>query len=64
MYGAKVIGREDKLGIYRLQFADAAATDAALDQLKTTPTCRTWTTIIILIRRRRRRRSRPRPCHR
>ncbi|HSY75153.1 MAG TPA: hypothetical protein VK810_06765, partial [Dongiaceae bacterium] len=32
--GAKVIGRDDKLGIYRLQFADAAATDAALAQLK------------------------------
>ncbi len=33
--GAKVIGRDDKLGIYRLQFDDAAATDAALAQLKT-----------------------------
>lgn len=33
--GAKIIGRDDKLGIYRLQFADATATDAALDQLKT-----------------------------
>jgi Subtilase family len=32
--GAKVIGRDDKLGIYRLQFADAAATDAALAQLQ------------------------------
>ena len=32
--GAKVIGRNDKLGLYRLQFADAAATDAALGQLK------------------------------
>ena len=32
--GAKIIGRDDKLGIYRLQFADAAATDAALAQLK------------------------------
>ena len=32
--GAKVTGRNDKLGIYRLQFADAAATDAALAQLK------------------------------
>ena len=30
LLGAKVIGRDDKLGIYRLQFADAAATDAAL----------------------------------
>ena len=35
--GAKVIGRNDKLGIYRLQFADAATTDAALAQLKTDP---------------------------
>jgi subtilase family protein/fervidolysin-like protein len=34
MYGAKVIGRMDKLGIYRLEFADAAAADAALDQLQ------------------------------
>src|SRR5882724_2783242 len=32
--GAKVIGRDDKLGIYRLQFGDAAATDAALAKLK------------------------------
>jgi hypothetical protein len=32
--GAKVIGRDDKLGIYRLQFADAAATDAALASLQ------------------------------
>ncbi len=31
---AKIIGRNDKLGIYRLQFGDAAATDAALAQLK------------------------------
>jgi len=35
LLGAKVIGRDDKLGIYRLQFDDAAATDAALAQLKT-----------------------------
>jgi hypothetical protein len=33
LVGAKIIGRDDKLGIYRLQFADAAATDAALGQL-------------------------------
>jgi len=32
--GAKVVGRDDKLGIYRLQFDDAAATDAALASLK------------------------------
>jgi hypothetical protein len=32
--GAKIIGRDDKLGIYRLQFDDAAATDSALTQLK------------------------------
>ena len=32
--GAKVIGRDDKLGLYRLQFADADAADAALGQLK------------------------------
>ena len=35
--GAKIIGRDDKSGIYRLQFADVAATDAALGQLKTNP---------------------------
>jgi len=32
--GAKVIARNDKLGLYRLQFGDATATDAALAQLK------------------------------
>ena len=31
---AKITGRMDKLGVYRLQFADAAATDAALAQLQ------------------------------
>jgi hypothetical protein len=35
--GAKVTGRDDKLGIYRLQFADAAAADAALGQLASNP---------------------------
>ena len=34
LYGAKVVGRLDKLGIYRLQFADAASADAALNQLQ------------------------------
>ena len=34
MLGAKVVGRMGKDGIYLLQFADAAATDAALAQLK------------------------------
>ncbi|MGO9587825.1 MAG: S8 family serine peptidase [Limisphaerales bacterium] len=34
LLGAKIIGRNDKLGLYRLQFGDAAATDAALGQLK------------------------------
>jgi thermitase len=32
--GAKVIGRNDKLGIYRLAFANPEATDAALASLK------------------------------
>jgi len=32
--GAKITGRIDKLGLYRLQFDDAAATDAALVQLQ------------------------------
>ena len=32
--GAKVVGRDDKLGIYRLEFPDAAATDAALAKLQ------------------------------
>jgi hypothetical protein len=36
-YGAKVIGRNDKLHTYLLQFADATATDAALAQLQTDP---------------------------
>ncbi len=35
--GAKVVGRNDKLGIYRLQFGDAATTDAALASLQTNP---------------------------
>ena len=34
LLGAKVVGHNDKLGIYRLQFGDAAATDAALGQLQ------------------------------
>ena len=34
MYGAKIVGRLDKYGIYRLQFADAASADAALNQLQ------------------------------
>jgi hypothetical protein len=34
LLGAKVIGRDDKLGIYRLQFANADATDAALARLQ------------------------------
>jgi len=37
LIGAKVIGRDDKLGIYRLQFANADATDAALASLKNNP---------------------------
>ena len=37
LLGAKVVGRLDKLGLYRLQFADAAATDAALGQLQNNP---------------------------
>jgi hypothetical protein len=32
--GAKITGRMDKLAVYRLQFGDAAATDAALAQLQ------------------------------
>lgn len=35
LVGAKVVGRNDKLGIYLLEFTDAAATDAALANLKT-----------------------------
>lgn len=34
MLGAKIVARVDKLGLYRLQFPDAAATDAALKQLQ------------------------------
>jgi hypothetical protein len=34
LLGAKIIGRMDKLGVYRLQFPDAAATAAALAQLQ------------------------------
>jgi thermitase len=34
LLGAKITGRLDKLGLYRLQFNDAAATDAALAQVQ------------------------------
>lgn len=33
-YGAKVVSRNDKLGIYLLEFSDASATDSALGSLK------------------------------
>jgi hypothetical protein len=32
--GAKIVGRDDKLGLYRLKFDDAAATETALGKLK------------------------------
>jgi hypothetical protein len=35
--GAKIIGRDDKLGLYRLQFADGSTTDAALQSLASDP---------------------------
>ena len=35
--GAKIIGRDDKLGLYRLKFEDAAAAEAALGKLKSNP---------------------------
>ena len=34
LLGAKIVGRLDKAGLYRLQFGDAAAADAALGQLQ------------------------------
>ena len=34
LLGAKIVGRIDKAGLYRLQFGDAAAADAALGQLQ------------------------------
>ena len=34
LLGAKVVGRMDKLGVYRLQFDDAATTDVALGKLQ------------------------------
>ena len=50
--GAKVIGRLDKLGLYRLQFDNAAATDAALGTIakQRRRGCR-WITIITSTRR-------------
>ena len=36
-HGAKVISRNDKLGIYLLEFSDASATDTALGSLQTDP---------------------------
>jgi len=35
--GAKVVGRDDKLGLYRLKLDDAAATETALGKLKDNP---------------------------
>lgn len=35
--GAKVVGRDDKLNLYRLQFTDASAATAALDSLQSNP---------------------------
>ena len=35
--GAKIIRRDDKLGLYRLQFADGSTTDAALQSLASDP---------------------------
>lgn len=35
--GAKVTGRNDKIGLYRLQFADGASADAALQALASDP---------------------------
>ena len=35
--GAKIIGRSDKLGLYKLEFADADAVEAALGKLKANP---------------------------
>jgi hypothetical protein len=39
--GAKVVGRDDALGIYRLRFEDEAAAEAALQQLKNNPAVET-----------------------
>ena len=35
--GAKIISRDDKIGFYRLQFADGSTTDAALQSLASDP---------------------------
>jgi hypothetical protein len=35
--GAKIIGRDDKIGFYRLQFADGSAADSALQSLAGNP---------------------------
>ncbi len=35
--GAKIIGRDDKMGFYRLQFADGSTTDAAMQSLAADP---------------------------
>ena len=55
LLGAKIIARYDKLGIYRLGFADAAATDAALANFRATAMSLPWITITFSIRRRLRR---------
>jgi len=35
--GAKIVGRDDRIGLYRLQFGDAAGADAALQSLASDP---------------------------
>jgi hypothetical protein len=35
--GAKVVGRDDRIGLYRLQFADAASADTGLQSLTSDP---------------------------
>jgi hypothetical protein len=37
LHGAIIVGRDDKLGFYRLQFADGSSADAALGSLATDP---------------------------
>ena len=53
LLGAKILARLDKLGIYRLGFPNAAATDAALAKFRATAMSPPWITITFLIRHQR-----------
>jgi len=59
LLGAKITGRNDKLGLYRLLFKTLPPRTRRSDSCRATPTFSQWTTIMSSTHRRRFRRSRP-----